>query len=154
MRVLLNESGLKKLVPYLESSIQGLKDKFQIDGNILKFENFEFYVVTEQMTPPGVPPAAPPGTPGIDANDESDPQAQKMPSQVDKPIGKNKDTQIKQVGRAGIEREKEQEMQQMAQKLKTVFPTRAELDNFVKGLSQQRDEDVISQLAQALKISR
>lgn len=156
MKKLLNESGLKKLIPYLEAELPGIKGKLSISGDKLKFNEFEFYVVVpiaEEMTPPGVPPPAPPGTPTV-AGIENDPQAQKMPNQTEKPIGKNKNTQVKQVGRSGIEREKEQEFQKMTQKLKTVFPTRAELDKFIKGLENKNGEDVISQLAQALQVSR
>jgi hypothetical protein len=151
-KVILNENGIKKLAPYLES--RGLK--FKVSGNKLVFDDYEFYVcapvmVEEIPPPPGAAPV-PQGIPDAGAND--DPQAKKMPSQTEEPIGKNKNTQVKQVGRAGIQRQQQQEMQKMSQKLKSVFPTRAELDNFLKTITAQGDEDAISQLAQALQTAK
>ncbi len=120
MRVL-NKSGLKKLVDYLEEEHPTLKGKLKIIGERLVLDDdFHLFCLVEEDIPI-VPP-------------------NKAESDTEMAIGKSSEPTVKAVGRAGIERKKEQNVADIAKKLSKQFPTRMEVEKRAKETGAKVDE--------------
>jgi len=118
---ILNNNGLKKLVTYLEDEHPTLKGKLKIIGERLVLDDdYNLFCLVEEEIPIIQPPRA-----------ESD---------TEMAIGKSSESTVKAVGRAGIERKKEQNVADIAKKISKQFPTRIEVEKRAKETGAKVDE--------------
>jgi hypothetical protein len=118
---ILNNNGLKKLVTYLEGEHPTLKGRLKIIGERLVLDgDYNLFCLVEEDIPIIQPPRA-----------ESD---------TEMAIGKSSEPTVKAVGRAGIERKKEQNVADIAKKISKQFPTRIEVEKRAKETGAKVDE--------------
>jgi hypothetical protein len=138
MKATLNESGLKKLLAFLEADYPGISKKVIIKDNRLVLPNagVELMAITELLdqTPP------PPGSRPVPAGRPStDPQMDKAPAKPATIIGKSANSEVRAIGRAGAERVQKEKEAQQVQDMQQYFPT---TDKLQKAL-----QDVVGKLA-------
>jgi hypothetical protein len=133
---ILNKFGLKKLVAYLEASHPTLKGKLRVIGErLILDDNFHLYCLVEEDIPI-IPP-------------------DKAESDTEVAIGKSSEPTVKAVGRAGIERGKEEDVAELAKKLSTQFSTKADVDKRAKetGAKIGEVEQAMQEVAKKLRVN-
>jgi len=132
---ILNKFGLKKLVAYLEASHPTLKGKLRVIGErLILDDNFHLYCLVEEDVPI-IPP-------------------DKAESDTEIAVGKSSEPTVKAVGRAGIERKKEEDVAGLVKKISKQFPTRAEVERGARTTGAKVDEieDAIKGVATSLRV--
>jgi hypothetical protein len=130
-KAFLNQHGLRKLLPYLESIVPGIKDKAIIEGNHLKIQGEDFDIlvrvpITEALLPSQ---AAMPTQASASTAAAPTPTSQ-LPSS--KAVGKGPEPEVSQLGKAGAKKDEEETLQQLIIKLSKHFPTRQEFDKYLQ----------------------
>jgi hypothetical protein len=126
-RVKLNDNGLKKLLEYLEGQYPGISESLNIkDGKLSIAET------SIELTASVIPEAVV----GIPEPTVSDPSADMPVTQNSMTVGKAPNSQVKQVGRAGVKRQQEEQTEQMAEKLKQYFPEKDQIQQAFANIAQ------------------
>jgi hypothetical protein len=152
-KAFLNQHGLRKLLPYLEGIVPGIRNKLVIEGNHLKIRDEDFDIliripITEQAPLPSQ--AAMP-------TQASGPTAATPTSQLpaSKAVSKGPEQEVSQIGRAGARKDEEEMLEKLIEKLSKHFTTRKEFDEYLSGAKSENEKadaaNTFEQIAALLK---
>lgn len=122
-KVCLNQNGLRKLLEYLDKEIPGISGKLIIGGE--SFHLPEIGVELIVRIPEPIEEQIP------------DPSLGKAPVRAATTIGKAPGSETQELGRAGVEKAKEEKFEDMVEFLRQYFPDKKELENALAEINRK-----------------